>query len=340
MKKVTFSGIVGNEKLISYLSRSVSTDTLPHAFILEGAPGTGRHTILTKLLCALACESEDAPCGVCGNCMKISSGGCVDVHYIRKEPDKASLGIDPVREVTGEISLMPNDLDFHVFVVEDAQLMTEPAQNAFLKTLEEPPCPAYFFLITTSAASLLPTVRSRAIPLHTERLSNEQIAAYVRDKTGVSEKKALAAAVLSDGSIGGALDLLSDEKNDIVAYRKAADTLINAMFSEDSGMTQYGFMNLVKKYVTGGEALKYILRFLASAVRDIEIKKRGINAELCCYADDEKPEELSYAASQSSLMALSDYISEMYSRTDVPTSATTTAAELACGLWERKSEQR
>ena len=151
MKQVTFD-LVGNDGLKEYLCSSVINNKTAHAYIVEGKAGSGKKTLVRELLQALSCESENAPCGKCGNCVKIGSGYCVDIYTVKVPEGKSEITVDLIRNIISGMMMTPNDLDYKAYIIEEADKMNPNAQNALLKVLEEPPSDIYFFLITENAA--------------------------------------------------------------------------------------------------------------------------------------------------------------------------------------------
>ena len=159
MKK-DFSSIIANDDICTYFASSIRKNTLPHAFILVGAKGIGKHTLARLVAASLNCEAKSndslpLPCCECNSCRKILQNNSADVIYISKEDDRATLGVDPIRFIKEDVVYYPNDGDFKVYIIEDAHTMTVQAQNAFLLTLEEPPSYAVFILLCENTETIL-----------------------------------------------------------------------------------------------------------------------------------------------------------------------------------------
>ena len=133
--------IVGNERLRQKLCLDILAGRLAHAFIIEGKRGTGKHTLALNTAAALACSAKDAtdsdvPCGTCPECKKIFEGKSPDIITVGCE-GKTTLGVDAVRFLKEDVHTVPNDLDFKLYIIEDADKMTVQAQNALLLTLDQ-----------------------------------------------------------------------------------------------------------------------------------------------------------------------------------------------------------
>ena len=182
--KASMPQVVANDALRSRLCTDILGGKLSHAYIIEGPEGTGKHLIARNIAAALSCicKNEDAiplPCLHCINCRKIMSGISPDVIYIKREEGKAQIGVESVRLVKSDVAIMPNDLDYKVYIIEEADKMTVQAQNALLLTLEEPPEYVVFLLLCESADLLLETVRSRAPVLRTEPVKPDAMAEFL-----------------------------------------------------------------------------------------------------------------------------------------------------------------
>ena len=180
-----------------------------HAYLFCGARGCGKKTLARLLAQALFCGAGEAerPCGHCPACKRFLSGNHPDARTVA--PKGRSIGVDDVRELIDYLSRRPYEGGWHVAIIERAEKMTPSAQNALLKTLENPPEDTVFFLLTETPGALLSTVRSRARLVRVSPLTREACAeALVR--RGVEAKRAARLAGLAHGSVGRALELGSD----------------------------------------------------------------------------------------------------------------------------------
>ena len=174
--------IAANRKLCERISKDIIKNRLSHAYIIEGAPGTGRRTFAKSIAQAIACSNKDndsfpLPCNICDNCKKISNGLSPDVITVSREEDKATIGVDAARFIKSDINILPNELDYKIYIIEDADRMTVEAQNALLLTLEEPPSYVIFILATTEQHKLPATIISRCQRFEFRRISISELAA-------------------------------------------------------------------------------------------------------------------------------------------------------------------
>ena len=202
---------LGNQEIKETLKSIISSGRFPHAFIIEGAEGSGRHTLAKIIAASIVCEADDSdkPCGECRTCELVEKDGHCDV--LTYAPDGATFKVDTVREIRDNAYVMPIESKRKVNILSDCDKMNEPAQNAFLKVLEEPPEFMIFILICQNASSLLPTVRSRCVTLSVSNPEFAEAKDYIKLKTGKPESDIDEALESSHGNVGKALEILSGE---------------------------------------------------------------------------------------------------------------------------------
>lgn len=160
---MNFEGICCGEGVKQSLSRAFAESRLPHAMILEGPAGSGKAELARWIAKAAVCTGEgERPCGRCSGCVKAAAGAHPDITIAGGGTAARSFHVDAVRQIRSDAYIKPNEAPLRVFLLEGAEAMSEQAQNALLKVFEEPPERVMFILTVTSAAKLLPTVRSRA----------------------------------------------------------------------------------------------------------------------------------------------------------------------------------
>jgi len=210
---MAFSEIYGNRRVKEQLREAALSGRAPHALILAGRKGSGRSMLASAFLEALLCPNrtgEGEPCGQCPVCVKLREGCHPDV--ITLQPDKPELiSVDDIRgQINDTAGVRPWESAYKVYIIPGAERMNVQAQNALLKTLEEPPDYVMMILMTEDLSLMLPTVQSRALKLKTEALSRAELEALLDERhPGEEEGRALALS-FADGCGGRALELCGD----------------------------------------------------------------------------------------------------------------------------------
>ena len=249
------------------------------------------------------------------------------------------MGVDVIRELRQDVSIAPNELPVKLYIIEEAHLMTEQAQNAFLLTLEEPPAYVIFLLLCETSASLLETVRSRAPTLRTEPIDPERIGTHLcRIST---EASALARSspeefgeitAAANGSIGRALELLDAKKRKpIVAKREAARELIRLCATRRNSAAAVRYLNgLPQKR----DELTDQFNFTLLCLRDLLLCKQTENAPLCFFANRDEACTLAYGFTTPELLGLCDAVNETVDRLkkNANVRLTLTSFAVRCGL--------
>ena len=197
---------VGNDNLKETVATAVKSGRFPHAFIIEGEPGSGRHTFAKILAAAAVCDDSEAPCGRCRTCNLVENDGYCDV--LTYKPDGATFKIDTVRSIRENAFIYPIEAKRKVNILLDCDKMSEQSQNALLKILEEPPKFMVFILVCRNALSLLTTVRSRCITLSVKNPDFNDAFNFIKVKKGLPDDNIKEALENSHGNIGLALDIL------------------------------------------------------------------------------------------------------------------------------------
>jgi DNA polymerase III subunit delta' len=201
-----FSEIVGQDRAIAVLRRSITMERVAHAYLFTGIEGCGKRKTALAFIQAVFCGKDEA-CGVCPSCRKLAHGQHPDLHIL--EPDGAFIKIDQVRELQKELSYRPFEAPKKACIIDGAEKLNQSSGNALLKTLEEPPGDALMILITPERSAVLQTILSRCQTLQFQPLSAELIEErLVRDQ--FSGEAARVAATLSGGSLKRGMEIATD----------------------------------------------------------------------------------------------------------------------------------
>ncbi len=316
-----FPGLAANLPLKRKLEKPVTAEPpeVSHAYIIEGAQGSGRHTLARSIAASLICENRRSaasplPCGKCLACRKLFGGLSPDLSIISPEGDKAGVGVDQIRDLRRDIHIYPSELDYKFYIVENADKMTVQAQNAFLLTLEEPPAYGVMFLLCENSGSLLETVRSRAQTLRLEPLRYEENRDTVlRIFPGAAMKQRQdptlfeAALLASGGSPGRAVQLLSSEEGVKISERREEIRKIIAL-CQDRRRSAEVMCELVSYCNGQRDTAQALLSDFSNALRDLILLKKSEDCELLFFTDRAQAAEQSDAFPIKRIIALSDAV--------------------------------
>ena len=260
--------LAGHTHLRELLASAATRGTLPASLIFAGPEGVGKRMTamaLAQLVNCLAPRDGDA-CGVCASCARIARGLHADILVV--EPgDTGVIKVDQIRDVVDRTGYRPFEGRRRVVIVDDADAMLGEAQNALLKTLEEPPAGTMFVLVTSRLDLLLPTIRSRCQQLRFGRLSVDEIVSVLTGAHGYDAAEARTVAAAAEGSVGFALEGGTDE---FVEAREAAADALQAVASTNDPRRRLDGAKLLAGSGDRDE-LRRRLRALASLLRDLGV---------------------------------------------------------------------
>lgn len=200
-----------NKRAQETLAAFVNGGRFPHALLLEGPEGSGRRTFAREIAAALFCRGEHKPCGSCNQCRKVLEQNHPDVEYYGGDGSRRSFHIDTIRQLRQNAWLLPGEAPCRVCVLCGAENMTDQAQNALLKILEEPPEHTVFILTAENRSMLLPTILSRVQTIRLEPLTPAEILPVLRERCPDQPGEKLEWTAETADTIGQALALLADE---------------------------------------------------------------------------------------------------------------------------------
>lgn len=232
-EKLYPNNFIDGQKALNVLLSEVKNKTVSHGYILEGAKGIGKRTAALIFGAALCCEGQNKPCGVCGQCIKHAAGTHPDISIVEPN-EKGNIRIEAIRAASDELFMRPKIADRKILIIDGADAMNAAAQNALLKSFEEPPSYGVVVLLSENADKLLPTIRSRGVKLRMEPFSTEKIKTYVEKEFPEFVQRSTFVANYSGGIVGRAKDICGDE--DFFELRKEMFSALKALGGSKSSI--------------------------------------------------------------------------------------------------------
>ena len=301
-RPMVFSDVVGQRHITETLRKQVESGRLSHAYLFTGTRGTGKTTCAKILAKAANCLNpvNGEPCNACSSCVGINNGSITDVSEI----DAASYtGVDNIRAIRDETAYTPSEAKMRVYIIDECHMLSTGANNALLKTLEEPPPHVIFILATTELNKVPATILSRCQLFTFRRLQAEDIAVRLKE-IAAAEKIPLDAdaaellARLADGAMRDAISMLDQcaaatqgtigtgQVLSVIGISTASENLrlAKALAAGDSGTA----LNMLSEMYSDGKDLVAVLNELATLLRDLLVLKATKNSKLLTGNYDKK----------------------------------------------------
>lgn len=207
-----FSDIIGHQQIIQHLQRAIDNDKVSHAYIFNGPERSGKMMLAEAFSMALQCEAgSSTPCMECHSCRQALSKNQPDIIYLQHEKP-GTISVDDIRrQVNNDIGIKPYSSRYKIYIIDEAEKMNQQAQNALLKTIEEPPSYGVLLLLTTNGDAFLPTILSRCITLSLKAVPDSEIKDYLMHKLEVPDYKADVCTAFAQGNVGKAIQLAGNE---------------------------------------------------------------------------------------------------------------------------------
>ena len=279
--------ILGQNHIIRHFENAIKMNKISHAYIINGEEGTGKMRLAVNFAKALQCQENitesghatGIPCGKCKSCHQTDSGNQPDIKYITHK--KAGIGIDEIREqLNDDIVIKPYSSRYKIYIVPDSEKMTVQAQNALLKTIEEPPEYAIIIFLTTNADLFLQTILSRCVLLNIRPVREDRIKNQLKSEYGIGDYEARVAAAFSGGNPGKAIKLATSEE-----FKDMKSQVVDTMIK-----LQNGGMDIIAGAIKAAGSLKNQMEeyfsFMRIWFRDMLIYKATKSNESLIFQDD------------------------------------------------------
>lgn len=273
-------GIIGHKDIIKHLNNAVSKGKVSHAYIFNGEDGMGKTSLARAFSKVLQCQAEDSPpCNQCVSCKQIESANHPDVIFVTHE--KASIGVDDVRDqVNGDVQIKPYNGPYKIYIIDEAERLTQQAQNALLKTIEEPPEYAIIILLANNINVLLGTILSRSVVLNLKPVEKQEIKEFLMTYHHVPDYLAETAATFSSGNVGKAIKYAISGD-----FEKLKDDILHILKYID----QMELNELIKGIKTISESRTSIddtIDLMILWYRDVLMFKATNNPDMILYRED------------------------------------------------------
>ena len=271
--------IVGQEKAVTFLQKSLEKGNLAHAYLLVGAPHVGKMALAINLAKAVNCESLEQPCGKCVSCRRIAEGKHADVQVIElglvaessEGESKTKISVEQVDQILHSVNLAPFEGKFRVFIIDGVEFMSIAAVNRLLKTIEEPLQNVIFILLTANESLLPVTIVSRCQRLELLPVTCEQIEQGLITYYQIDPEKARLLARISHGCFGWALSAIRDDT--LVQQRTEWINDWREMFDADYDRRFTFAAKLVDKYNQNRSIVQQKLDLLLNWWHDLLLMK-------------------------------------------------------------------
>jgi DNA polymerase-3 subunit delta' len=301
---LNFKSVVGHEQIIEHMSAALKNKKVSHAYIFEGPNGSGKNLLAKVFATALECEAGygDA-CGMCRSCHQMDTGNQPDVRWITHEKTSA-ISVDDVRtQINADMAIKPYSSRYKIYIVDEAEKLNEQAQNALLKTIEEPPEYGIIMLLTNNMEALLPTILSRCISFHLKPVDNYKIVDFLEKEYGVPDYQAHICAAFSQGVVGRAVDMAVSESFNDLQYH-----VLNIV-KNIHDMDIYEVIETVRHLNNYKTNINDVIDMMMVWYRDALILKVTTDANLIVYKDEyrflmEQAERSSYEGLNNIIQAL------------------------------------
>jgi DNA polymerase-3 subunit delta' len=202
---IGFQSIIGQEQIKEHMQNALQTQKISHAYIIHGEKSTGKEFIARVFAMALQCEmGESEPCNQCHSCKQALSKNQPDIIYVTHEKPN-TISVEDIRsQVNNDVAIKPYSSKYKVYIINEAEKMTVQAQNAILKTLEEPPAYVVILLLVSNLQTLLPTIQSRCVTLNMKPVSDALVRKYLMEELQVPDYRADVCVAFARGNIGKA----------------------------------------------------------------------------------------------------------------------------------------
>jgi DNA polymerase-3 subunit delta' len=276
-----FADIYGHNTIKEHLQNAISMNKVSHAYIFNGGLGSGKKMMAQLFAKTLQCEKKGIePCNECHSCKQADSYNQPDIIWIKHEKP-SSIGVDDIRQqLIADMQIKPYSSPYKIYIIDEAEKLTQQAQNAILKTIEEPAEYGIIILITTNADIFLQTIISRCVKLDFRPVADETVAKYLKDNYDVTDYEVKFATAFSQGKIGRAQNIINSKE-----FAQLKDEVLHVIKYANE-MTTSEIMSEVKNIANYKLTIDDYLDLMAMWYRDVLVFKSTNNANLIIFKNE------------------------------------------------------
>lgn len=263
-----FNEIVGHKEIIKHLQGSIALGKVSHAYMIAGETGSGKTLLASAFAMTLQCQKKGTdPCLECSSCKRAMSKNHPDIIYVTHEKPN-SIGIEDVRtQVIDDVAIKPYCSSYKIYIIREAEKLTLQAQNALLKTIEEPPAYAVILLLTSNQDALLPTIASRCVKLSLRPVSENMVKEYLMETMHIPDYQASVDAAFSQGNIGKAKKMAESEEFGVLMERALR------ILKKSKELQWHELMDMLKELTQDKESIYEYLDLYLMWFRDVLLYK-------------------------------------------------------------------
>ena len=276
-----FSDVIGHQHLIEHLQSAITMGKVSHAYIFDGEKGSGKNFLASAFAATLQCEKQGIEaCGECTSCKQAEGNNHPDIIRITHEKPN-TISVDDIRQqLCGDIMIKPYKGPYKIYIIDEAQKLNVQAQNALLKTIEEPPAYAVILLLTTNAQSFLPTILSRCVTLSLKPVRDSLVRKFLMEQVQIPDYQADICVSFAQGNIGKAKRLAMSEE-----FEEMKDHMIRLVkYIQDMEISE--LIESMRKMTEFKADISDYLDLLMVWYRDVLLYKATWNPSAVVFSDE------------------------------------------------------
>ena len=331
--------VLGNEATRNRIGTAIEHGRLPHALLIDGAAGSGKMTLALEIAAALNCKrgGNALPCGECDSCRLIRSGEFVDVKVLKRQDDKATIGVGEIKDFRQDMFLSATEAEYKVYIIKDSERMTPEAQNALLKVLEEPPARVVIILLANGRDRILTTIKSRAQYIAMARFDREELRKHLTDHSDgainverISPDELEVILTEADGILGRAIELISkDGASDSRIVRDEITAFISALGARAAYAR---LLSAVSSMPTKRKELVEVLEGIMLALRDMIAVKSTEGVKTLFFTSENAARDAAEGLSVKYLLSVYDIINTAHNRLEMNVGVAALLADISAQI--------